>query len=72
MSVTQTGIPAADAHGNDDMVRVVEEVLQSRKLLAPQFRPFEGLPDLAPIQGWKRNLLDRIKMVFGFGVPEFH
>jgi hypothetical protein len=24
------------------------------------------------IQGWKRNILDRIKMVFGFGVPEFH
>jgi hypothetical protein len=24
------------------------------------------------LQGWKRNILDRIKMVFGFGVPEFH
>mmetsp|Transcript_24202 Transcript_24202/g.64839 ORF Transcript_24202/g.64839 Transcript_24202/m.64839 type:complete len:361 (+) Transcript_24202:14-1096(+) len=46
LSVHQTGIPNSDAHGNDDMVRVVEE-------------------------GWKRNLLDRIKMVFGYGSPEF-
>jgi activator of HSP90 ATPase len=22
-------------------------------------------------EGWKRNFFDRIKMVFGFGVPEF-
>jgi hypothetical protein len=26
VTVTQTGIPHSDAHGNDDMVRVVEEV----------------------------------------------